>query len=516
MQFKSINTTDLTSSDCLCIGMYSDQPLSYLVTDKTMYDMLVDKGVRKIIEQGDFTGDLAQAHLHTITDDGSQIKRILLIGLGKFKKLDAKNYDKIVDTTVNTLSSLSVENICINFFSQLAPNIEMPFMLQQMAFKFVRHRYQFNEQVATQNIDCYPPKEKKDKSNNTLQTIKCTIPDNGLTNQQADQALTLGAKLGEGVNTARFLGDLPANICTPTYLADYAQTMGKQYDSLKVRIKNEDELSKLGMEVFLSVGRGSIEESKFIEIEYTPKTKKAKDAPIILVGKGVTFDTGGISLKPSAGMDEMKYDMCGAASVMGTMRFLAETNVCQNHIIGIIPATENMPSDRATKPGDVFKSYSGQTVEVLNTDAEGRLILADSLSYAEETYKPTKMINIATLTGACIIALGNHRSAVMSNDDELASELMNVGQSVLDPCWQLPLDDEYDELLHSNFADMANIGGRAAGSITAGCFLKRFVKNTKWAHLDIAGVAWLEGKKKGATGRPVPLLANWLLKQNKS
>jgi leucyl aminopeptidase len=284
--------------------------------------------------------------------------------------------------------------------------------------------------------------------------------------------------------------------------------MGKHYD-FKVEVLDQAGIAKLGMGAFLAVTQGSAEPARFIVMQY--KGAKGKQAPVVLVGKGLTFDSGGISLKPGEGMDEMKYDMCGGASVLGAFKALAEMKLPIN-VVGLIPSTENMPGGRATKPGDVVTSLSGQTIEILNTDAEGRLILCDVLTYAER-FKPACVIDIATLTGACVIALGAHASGLLANDDDLAAELMAVGQETGDRCWQLPLWEEYQEQLKSNFADMGNIGGRPAGTITAACFLSRFAKAYKWAHLDIAGTAWKSGGEKGATGRPVTLLTQFLIQR---
>jgi leucyl aminopeptidase len=303
------------------------------------------------------------------------------------------------------------------------------------------------------------------------------------------------------------MGNLPGNVCTPAYLAQQAVALGKAHKSIKTSVLEEKDMQKLGMGSLLSVSRGSAEPAKLITMEYHGTDKKQK--PIVLVGKGVTFDSGGISLKPGAEMDEMKYDMCGAASVLGTMQAIAEMGLKLN-VVGIIPSTENLPSSTATKPGDIVTSMSGQTIEILNTDAEGRLILCDALTYAAR-FEPDTVIDIATLTGACVIALGHVASGLFSNQDQLAHELLAAGEQTQDRAWHMPLWEEYQPLLDSNFADMQNIGGRAGGSITAACFLSRFTKEYRWAHLDIAGTAWKSGKDKGATGRPVPLLAQYLI-----
>jgi len=326
--------------------------------------------------------------------------------------------------------------------------------------------------------------------------------------QQA--AVAEGMKCGEaiaaGVTAARELANRPGNHCTPSDLADHAKKLGKTH-GLKVEVLDRSDCEKLGMGSFLAVAQGSHEPPKFIVARWNGGAKG--DAPIVLVGKGVTFDTGGVSIKLAAEMDEMKFDMGGAASVLGTLRAVAQLKAKVN-LIGVIPATENMPDGKAVKPGDVVTSMSGQTIEILNTDAEGRLILCDALTYVQR-FKPAAVVDIATLTGACVIALGHHRSGLFSADDKLAAELLAAGEAAIDPAWRMPLDDEYDEPLKSHFADMGNVGGRAGGAITAAMFLKRFTSKLCWAHLDIAGTAWKSGAAKGATGRPVGLLTHFVL-----
>jgi leucyl aminopeptidase len=309
-----------------------------------------------------------------------------------------------------------------------------------------------------------------------------------------------------GVSLAKEWGNRPANHATPTHLGDVAKALGKKA-GIKCQVLGPKEIEKLGMGSFAAVARGSVEPLRFIVLEYTGAAKSV--APTVLVGKGITFDTGGISLKPGPGMDEMKFDMCGAASVLGTFEALSLLKPAIN-VVGLIPTCENMPDGTALKPGDVITSMSGQTIEVLNTDAEGRLILCDALTYATR-FKPRAVIDIATLTGACVISLGHVRSGLFSPSDELANALFAAGEASLDPCWRLPLDDDYAEGLKSNFADVANIAGREAGSITAAKFLQRFAKDYPWAHLDIAGAAWKSGAAKGSTGRPVGLLLQYLM-----
>ena len=312
--------------------------------------------------------------------------------------------------------------------------------------------------------------------------------------------------LANGTDLTRDLGNMPPNLCTPTYLADQARALGRQF-KLRVEVLDRKQMETLKMGALLAVAQGSAQPPKLIVVHY--KGGPAKKAPVVLVGKGITFDTGGISLKPAADMDEMKYDMCGAASVLGTLRAIAEMKLAIN-VIGVVPTCENMPGGTATRPGDIVTSMSGQTIEILNTDAEGRLILCDALTYAER-FKPAAVIDIATLTGACVVALGAPNSGLFTPNDQLADELLTAGRDIGDPCWRMPLEEEYQEGLKSPFADMANVGGRAGGAITAACFLWRYTKAYDWAHLDIAGTAWKSGANKGASARPVPLLTRFLI-----
>jgi len=335
-------------------------------------------------------------------------------------------------------------------------------------------------------------------------TVLCSKADS----KPVAQGIARGQAIAAGVQLARECGNRPGNFCTPTWLGEQAKKLGKEFE-LKVEVLDRKACEKLGMGSFLSVAQGSAEPPRFIVARYDGAAKT--QAPIVLVGKGITFDTGGISLKPGAEMDEMKFDMGGAASVLGTLRAVAELKPKLNLVV-IVPSCENMPSGNAVKPGDVVKSMSGQTIEILNTDAEGRLILCDALTYAER-FKPSVVVDVATLTGACVIALGHHHSGLFTADDKVAAQMLEASKSALDPCWRMPLDEEYDEQLKSNFADMANIGGRPGGAITAAMFLRRFTSKYPWAHLDIAGTAWKSGAAKGATGRPVPLLTHFVLAQ---
>jgi len=335
-----------------------------------------------------------------------------------------------------------------------------------------------------------------------LQRVTIAMAGNG----QHDAAFATARGAAEGIEFARELANLPPNLATPTRLADEARKMAKAH-GLKCEVLGPEQVAKLGMGAFMGVAQGSSEPLRFIVLRYEGGAKN--EAPVVLVGKGITFDSGGISIKPAGEMDEMKFDMGGAASVLGTFRALGELRPRLN-VIGLIPTCENMPDGRAFKPGDILTSMSGQTIEVLNTDAEGRLILCDALTYAER-FKPAAVIDVATLTGACVVALGAVRSGLFSTDEDLAAALQAAGETALDLCWRMPLDDEYGEGLKTNFADMANVAGRQGGAITAAKFLQRFATKYPWAHLDIAGTAWKGGAAKGATGRPVGLLVQFLL-----
>ena len=419
--------------------------------------------------------------------EGYKSKRVLVVGLGE-SPLTRKDFIKVLKSLSSAMGNSKVKNVVIPFIE--VEDADEAWIQTSTARVLKNESYKVNK-VGVQ----------EEPSDIVLEAVNLYSKNNGASEIQK------GVAVANGMALTRELGDLPPNICTPTYLADAAKSLAKTYN-LKCEILEESEMESLGMNSLLSVSKGSSQPGKLISLSYS---NNGNAAPIVLVGKGVTFDSGGISLKPGSGMDEMKYDMCGAASVLGTMSAIAEMNLKVNLIV-VVPAVENMPAHNASRPGDVVKSMSGQTIEILNTDAEGRLILCDALTYCEK-YKPKTVIDIATLTGAVIIALGKHHSGVMSNDQSLADALKISGEAAQDTVWQLPLDDEYDDLLKSNFADMANIGGREAGTVTAACFLARYTKKYSWAHIDIAGTAWLGGSKKGATGRPVPLLTQYIMDQ---
>ncbi len=446
-----------------------------------------------LIKRGDLE-DKAGATLLVHDLPGVHAERVLLVSLGKHDEFGDKAYRDALAAAAKAISAGPAKDAVVALADAELSGRDMAWRLQQAARILADGAYRFDALKSDK-------KTRKERGAKKLcLLVSCEL------GAELDTAVLQGHAIASGMALAKDLGNLPGNHCTPTHLAETAESLGKQY-KFDVEVLERDDMEKLGMGSFLSVARGSHQPPKFIVMHY--KGGKAKAKPVVLVGKGITFDTGGISLKPAAEMDEMKFDMCGAASVLGTFKAVAQMGLPIN-LVGLVPTTENMPGGGATKPGDVVTSMSGQTIEVLNTDAEGRLILCDALTYAER-FKPACVIDIATLTGACVVALGKIPSGLLANDDELAAEILRRGTESGDRAWQLPLWDEYQELLKSNFADMGNIGGRYAGTITAACFLSRFAKAYKWAHLDIAGTAWVSGDAKGATGRPVPLLSSFLI-----
>lgn len=479
--------------DCVIVGVYESQQLSAAAQ---ALDKVSGGYISNLLKRGDLDGKLEKTlMLHDVPN--VQSERVLLVGLGKREDFSEKKYAKAVRASIKSLSA-SAATEALTYLADLPVNNlsvrRKAALLVEMA---VDASYRF-EAIKRK-------KQDNGEAKKSLKALAIHIEDAAYA-KEAEVGVADGKALGAGVSFTKDLGNLPPNICTPTYLAEQALALGKNY-GLKVEVLERADIEKLGMGSFLGVTQGSEQPPKLIVMQHL-KGKK-DDKPVVLVGKGITFDTGGISLKPGAEMDEMKYDMCGAASVLGTFKAIAEMNLPLN-VVGIIPTCENMPDGRATRPGDVLTSMSGLTIEVLNTDAEGRLILCDALTYAER-FEPSAVIDIATLTGACVIALGHHATGLFSNNDALAKELLNAGEAALDRAWHMPLWEEYQPQLDSNFADMANIGGRAAGSVTAACFLSRFTEKYDWAHLDIAGTAWKSGKEKGGTGRPVPMLTEFLV-----
>ena len=483
---------------CAIVGVYGNCDLS---PSAQALDALSGGQITQLLETGDLKSQAGSTLLIHNTGK-TTIERILLVACGKETILSPRDFIKMVEGALKAIIPLNAKDALMTLAEVEVQDRDLAWKARQIVEKAGEQVYRFDQM-----------KGKPDKNGKpTLRKLALLIAGRG--SKQAEQAVKEGRAIVEGMNLAKDLANLPGNVCTPTYLAKQGRGLSRKYKNIKTSVLDEKDMEKLGMGSLLSVSRGSREPAKLIVMEYdglgTAKGAK-KTKPIVLVGKGLTFDAGGISIKPAAAMDEMKYDMCGGASVIGTLKAVAEMEL-PIRLIGIVPSSENLPDGAANKPGDIVKSMSGQTIEILNTDAEGRLILCDALTYSRK-YKPELVIDIATLTGACVIALGQHASGLLSNDDELAAEILAAGNNSGDRAWQLPLWDDYQDQLKSNFADMANIGGREAGTITAACFLSRYTKDLRWAHLDIAGSAWLSGAQKGATGRPVPLLTQFLIDQ---
>ena len=481
------------SSGSLIVGAYEGP-----FTEELKKIDEVSKGqLKKLRKLGELNGKLGQGnYLPALM--GIRAQRTYLVGCGKKgKKLTRQDAIKILTKMVSAAISSKSSSAFISLPKLNVTGEGDDWIVQQLAYLCENNSYTYDAKLNKKN-------QKKISLKRVSLTIDSPIPDTKL-----NRNIKVGQAIGRGSNAAKDLGNLPGNVCTPSHLAKESRSAANKYSSLKCTVLGEKQMKKLGMDCLLSVGNGSAQESKLITLNY--QGGKKGDQPYVIVGKGITFDTGGISLKPGGAMDEMKFDMCGAASVIGTLQVMAELKVPLN-VVGMVASAENMPGSKATKPGDVVKTMSGLTVEVLNTDAEGRLVLADALTYAKR-FKPKSVVDIATLTGACIVALGHSTSGLMSNDERLAQKLLKAGTTSNDRAWQLPIWDVYQKDLNSNFADIANIGGRA-GTITAACFLSRFTEDYSWAHLDVAGTAHLGGAAKGASGRPVPLLSNYLLDQS--
>ncbi|AQG97913.1 leucyl aminopeptidase [Burkholderia sp. KK1] len=483
-------------SDVIVLGIFEAQTLTGAARDM---DVATKGLISRVVKAGDMSGR-AGTTLMVPEVTGIGASRVLLVGLGKQDAFNQKAYGEAVRAAWRVVLGSKIGQATFTL-AQLPIQERTGDWAVRAAILALRElTYKFTQM-----------KSKPDNGARSLKKIVFSI--DSADEKAAKSALKQGVAIANGMDLTRDLGNLPPNVCTPTYLGQTAKKLGRDW-KLKVEVLGQKQIEALGMGSFLSVAKGSVEPPQFIVMQYQGAgaesgKAKGKNAPIVLVGKGITFDSGGISIKPGEAMDEMKYDMCGAGSVFGTMRAVAEMGLKLN-VIGVIPTCENMPAGNAVKPGDIITSMNGTTIEVLNTDAEGRLILCDALTYAER-FKPAAVVDIATLTGACIIALGHHNTGLFSKDDALAGELLDASREAVDPAWRLPLDDEYQDQLKSNFADVANIGGRPAGSVTAACFLSRFATNYPWAHLDIAGTAWKSGAAKGATGRPVPLLSQFLI-----
>lgn len=483
------NTPTNSETDCLVIGLFEERKAAHAATD---VDHATKGLISRLVRAGDITGELGQTvMLHEVP--GLSARRLLVVGLGANSEFDDRAFRKACSAAWRALLKVPAERSTFTLTSFPVSGRDAAWAVRTAIQTLREATYRFT--MAT---------EKRDAKSQTLKQIALSV--NAGDEESCQLAVKQGTAIANGADLTRDLGNLPGNICTPTFLAETAKKLAQEW-KLKLQVLDRAQIEALGMKSFLAVARGSSEPPRFIVLRYQGST--AKERPIVLVGKGITFDSGGISLKPGEAMDEMKYDMSGAGSVLGAIRAIAEVKPKLN-VVAVIPACENMPSGGATKPGDIVKTMAGLTVEILNTDAEGRLILCDALTYVER-FKPAAVVDVATLTGACVIALGQHNSGLFANDDELASQLLRAARNANDPAWRLPLDDEYQEQLKSNFADLANIGGRQGGSITAACFLSRFAKSYRWAHLDVAGTAHKSGSDKGATGRPVGLLVQFML-----
>ncbi|WP_447926906.1 leucyl aminopeptidase [Vreelandella sp. EE27] len=493
MEF-SVQTANPAKSEtaCLVLPVYKD---SELLPAVAKLDDASERLIGQLLERGDFDAALGNVQLIPFAP-GLGAQRLLLVGLGEREKCREAAVIKAMEAAMTALVKLPIDEASTAFTDIPLEGRDTAWKARKTLEAAERALYRFDQ---FKSAPAPTP---------TLAKLHLIVSENGEV-QNAQYGAKIGCAIGQGVNFTRTLANLPGNVCTPRYLAEQAQKLGKESrGALDVEILDEEALEALGAGSLLSVGRGSVEPSRLIVMKYQG-ADDPDEAPHVLIGKGITFDTGGISLKPGDGMDEMKFDMGGAAGVFGTVKAVLEIKPRLNAVF-IVAAAENMPDGAATKPGDIIKTLKGLTVEVLNTDAEGRLVLCDALTYAER-FTPASVIDIATLTGAVIVGLGHHATGLLSNDDDLALDVLEAGETAWDRTWQLPLWDEYQEQLDSNFADLANIGGRPAGTITAACFLSRFADHFPWAHLDIAGTAWHSGKQKGATGRPVGLLTQYLL-----
>ena len=480
-----------TRTQCIVVGVYENNQLS---DTATLLDKASKGHIRKILKRGDIQGKTNQTLLlHDVPNINSP--RVLLVGLGSFDTADSQRFLSTMHTVIVQIKQISAKNTLCCLLETKADEKGLNWKVSRMIEQFEAGLYSYTEM-----------KGKPSKSDQTNEVIDFQLTDKN-DQREVSAAIAQASTLTAGIAAAKDVANTPANVCTPSYLATVAKQLAKDYSSITTTILDEKDMQKLGMGAFLSVSQGSDEPAKLIVIQH--KGAKPKDKPHVIVGKGITFDSGGISLKPGGTMYEMIYDMCGAASVLGTMKAIAGQQLPMN-VVGVIAAAENMPSGSASRPGDIVKTMSGQTVEILNTDAEGRLVLCDALTYVDK-FNPATVIDIATLTGACVVALGSHATGLFSNDDAVANNLIEAGENTLDRVWRMPIWEEYQSQIKSAFADMQNIGGREAGSITAACFLARYTKKYRWAHLDIAGTAYKwAGLNKGATGRPVALLTQYL------
>jgi leucyl aminopeptidase len=490
MEFSTkVGRPESLKTDAIVVGVHAEGELT--PTARSL-DAAAGGAIKAAVKGGDMTGKRGTTLLLRGLG-GIASPRVLLVGLGGKEDFGERAYAEAVRSGLKALGGAS--GVAVAAADWKVRGRDLAWHARSLVLAARETAFRTDEL-----------KSKREPNGGPEQVALLLAKREGA----AERAVREGVAIANGTELTKRLGNLPGNICTPSYLADQARTIAREW-KLGIEVLEAKQLEALKMDSFLAVAKGSAQPPRLIVLKYSGAAKKDKP-PVVLVGKGITFDTGGISIKPGAAMDEMKFDMCGAASVLGTMRALAELKLKLN-VVGVVAAAENMPSSTAVKPGDIVTSMSGQTIEILNTDAEGRLILCDALTYSER-FKPAAVIDIATLTGACVVALGGVNSGLFSNDEKLASRILAASREAADPTWRMPLDDEYQEQLKSNFADMANIGTPgSAGAVTAACFLSRFTKAYPWAHLDIAGTAWKTGPAKGATGRPVPLLAQFLIER---
>lgn len=479
---------------CTIVGVTSKQAIKSCLPEVSES---VSSRVSHLFENKVITGKIGQATM--LIDESKNSQHLLVVGLGENDALSRLDFGKVLSSISNKLKEHNIKNSFDTLISDLiVEKLSLEQTIKQATLKLQQDEYEFTKFKT----------EKSEKDKNT-KTINYSLIANQSDIAQLNETVKTASAMAVGSSTARDLGNTPSNVCTPSYIADYSLKLAEKFEKLSVEVLEEKDMAALNMGSFLSVAKGSIEPPKLVVLDY--QGGKESEAPIVLVGKGITFDTGGVSLKPAGSMINMKFDMCGAASVVGTIHAIAQLGLKVN-VKGVLACAENMPSDRSSKPDDIVTSMSGMTIEIANTDAEGRLVLCDAMTYSKK-FKPKAMIDIATLTGACVIALGSHASALYSNDEELSNNLVQAGEEVHDRAWKMPLWDDYQDQLKSPVADVCNVSSsREAGSITAACFLSRFVKDIKWAHMDIAGTAQ-NGKEVLATGRPVPLLTQFLIDQ---
>jgi leucyl aminopeptidase len=492
MEFKAIiDAKARNKAGCAVVGVYEDGDLG---TAARQIDTQLNGLIGKLHGNGDFSAKLGEI-LFLPVPAGSAAARVLVVGLGSRSGFGRKQYRKALQSAVQALGKTGAGDATVYLALEKVGDVDVQYRARMVAEVFCAQLYKIPDLKTSAK-----PKATR------LSSVSVAAAD-ARAAKSASEGLQMGAALGSGLAFSRDLANLPPNVCTPTYLGTRAQALAKEFPSIKTKVLDASGIKALKMGAFLAVTQGSEQPPRLIVCEYHGAKKEA--APICLIGKGITFDSGGISLKDPPAMDEMKFDMSGGATVLGALRAIAELRLKINLVV-IVPTCENMPGGGAVKPSDIVTTMSGQTVEVLNTDAEGRLILCDAITYSRR-FKPAAVIDVATLTGACIVALGNHFSGLMSNDEALAGELSAAGIRADDRAWRLPIGEEYVEQLKSNFADIANIGGREGGASTAASFLSKFAKDLHWAHLDVAGTAWLGGAQKGSTGRPVPLLVDFLI-----